>query len=622
MSSGFDPRICLFRNGARVFFAVVVLIFCGKVGVKGQLIRVPLEQRMANSALVVEGEVVGSRSFYGDNGRIYTSHDVRVDKVIKGDVVGQRVEVILEGGQVGNRFLVVSHLLELHLGARGILFLNPLGKSHPCKAGSERLAYDVYASMQGFISYSGQLGRTVAADPFRLYGSIENELYPLLGLGDGVAPVLHREVGVRVGGGPVIDSIRPTAVTAGTRTTLWIHGHGFLAERGTVYFPNANLGGGSNLMIGDSTDVQEWSDSLIRIWVPSSGPLPGLTGTAGTGRVIVENWDGDSTRSLDTVHVHYGILNGRSTDSVVNAGISRFVSLFDLDTEVRTDTGGGYTLQFSGPLTQVDSAKAAFRQALRQWRCTTGVNFKMGADTFPSVVENDFVNMVRWDDGTDSLPSGVPALTRIFFVACNDVSEVGYIVTGIDISFNDGLPWNFDTTANVPAKVDFYSVAIHEIGHAHCLRHVVENDEVMDYDIALGERRAALSPQAIAGGTWVMDSSTVPKGACYQPMVAVASGDCQMLPVNPPSEVLEGMVVFPNPTNGILHVRRSVRHRGDAEISVLDAGGTFVSPVIQSLGGEGGNEWLVDLNGFPDGLYLLRIRMGNLSSCQKIMLLR
>lgn len=587
-----------------------------------QLILVPLGQRLAVAELVIEGEVVRSESFYGNNRVIYTRHWVRVDRVAKGLAAADSVEVILEGGRVGDRMMWMDHHLVLAPGSSGVFFLNPLGRDHPAKLGEDRVAYDVYADLQGFIAYLRQAGATVGAEPFHIYRDIGGELYPLLGWAGEKAPVKHKVVPPHALGAPVIDSIRPLQVTAGTRTELSIYGHGFLAGKGVVYFRDANTGGVTEMMC-DTADVKEWTDTLIRVWVPSIGALPLLSGIAGTGFVKMENAAGDTARSLETLQVMFGIRNVRNEDSLFPIGVARFASLFDLDAYTPTDTSGGYTFRFSQSFSANDSAVAVFRRSLQQWRCATGVNFKVGADTSLNVLMNDFVNIVRWDDFPDTLPAGRLALTRLYFVDCVDGSEHAYQISEIDFTFNRNFPWNFDTTAVPPTQVDFYSVSLHEIGHAHGLTHVIDNNELMDYNIDIGQRSASISIQSLEGGTWMMDSSTVARGNCYDPMAAVAANDCETLPVAPSLEDGLRLRLYPNPTTATVFVElmgANAIHEIDCRL--MDAAGNCIATSRFSMRRMSSTTYVVDLSDLPSGLYFARMHIGKVQSCQKIMKMR
>lgn len=602
---------------------VAMAILGGLAGMMpAQLVRVPLEKRISLATLVVEGEVTHSHSFVGGNGRIYSSHQLRIDKVMKGSPGAATLEIISEGGTVGDKSLWISHHLFLKPKAIGVFFLNPIGPSHPALLSQQKPAYEVYADLQGFIQFKRQSQATVASEPFRIYQDIERDLYPLLGWKSGQAPVLHHSSLGHSTGGIVIDSIRPLEITAGTRSVLSIHGTGFLDSRGTVHFPDADAGG-LTTMEGDSTDFQLWTDTLIRIWVPSSGILPGLEGTAGTGRIEVQNANGDTGISPDTLQVRYAVKNSRNEVPGPAFGVSRFNGLFDQDVYAATDTSGGYTFRFSDSFSATDSAEATFRKALREWRCATGVNFKVGPDTSLSIDSTDLVNLVHWDNLADSLPAGVLGKTNTTIAACNGGQERAYIIYDVDFTFSKNQPWNFDTIAVDPLKYDFFSNVLHEIGHAHSLDHVINDAEVMHYDLSIGETRRVIAGSTLRGGRWVMDSSVVARGSCPGPMMAVDSVNCNLLPLSPSLDALSRITVYPNPAFDMIHLQVSGSLGSQTiKLSLLEAHGNRVAPSQFEPTRVSSSEWSIRLGDLPSGLYFAMIQYGNAVVTQKIVLIR
>jgi len=86
-----------------------------------------LLETTAQSALIVEGEVIATESFWDENHtRIYTSNLLEVKTKLKGQLASRFIEVLTVGGQVGDDFLMVSHNITIGKGWKGLLFLNQL----------------------------------------------------------------------------------------------------------------------------------------------------------------------------------------------------------------------------------------------------------------------------------------------------------------------------------------------------------------------------------------------------------------------------------------------------------------------------------------------------------------
>ena len=143
----------------------------------GQLIPVPLTQRIDKASVIFEGRVVSKTSFWNsEHTQIYTSNTVNVYKVFKGTLTATQVEIITLGGVVGNDMEQVSHSLQLDPGDTGIFtaIANPV--KLPSPTGLVQLK--AYAGIQGFIKYN--LAAHTATDPFTNYKSIAGEVYPAI----------------------------------------------------------------------------------------------------------------------------------------------------------------------------------------------------------------------------------------------------------------------------------------------------------------------------------------------------------------------------------------------------------------------------------------------------------
>src|SRR5688572_21924418 len=82
-----------------------------------------LEERTGKSRLIVEGKVLSHYSFWDSRHQlIYTSNLIEVYKVFKGSLSATQVEVITEGGTVGNKKHVHNPSLQLSDGEMGVFF--------------------------------------------------------------------------------------------------------------------------------------------------------------------------------------------------------------------------------------------------------------------------------------------------------------------------------------------------------------------------------------------------------------------------------------------------------------------------------------------------------------------
>jgi hypothetical protein len=82
-----------------------------------------IQLRTQSSDLVIEGKVLECQSFWNsDRTQIFTSNLIQLSKIFKGDIVGDKVEIITKGGQVDDQFSIVSHQTQFNTGMEGIFF--------------------------------------------------------------------------------------------------------------------------------------------------------------------------------------------------------------------------------------------------------------------------------------------------------------------------------------------------------------------------------------------------------------------------------------------------------------------------------------------------------------------
>ena len=106
-----------------------------------------LTQRIQNSGNVIEGKVINQLSFWDPaHTNIFTSNLIEVYKSFK-NTSPVYLEIVTEGGTVGNDKEDVHPSLELSVGDIGVFTLNT--NSLPSQFGKP--VYEAYASSQGFI---------------------------------------------------------------------------------------------------------------------------------------------------------------------------------------------------------------------------------------------------------------------------------------------------------------------------------------------------------------------------------------------------------------------------------------------------------------------------------------
>jgi hypothetical protein len=136
-----------------------------------------IQRRTHASDLVVEGKIVECQSFWNsDQTQIFTSNLVQLSKVFKGNVVGEKIEIITKGGMVDDRFSIVSHEAKLKSGMEGIFFCK-VAKKSPSLEKTGKTAYHLSSSELGFIQFYSEQFNPPAADKTTKYKNVEAEIY-------------------------------------------------------------------------------------------------------------------------------------------------------------------------------------------------------------------------------------------------------------------------------------------------------------------------------------------------------------------------------------------------------------------------------------------------------------
>jgi hypothetical protein len=289
-----------------------------------------------------------------------------------------------------------------------------------------------------------------------------------------------------------------------------------------------------------------WTDSLIKVKVPSVHQITLTTFSdniyAGTGQVAVSTATA-LVYSPDTLTVKYSAFNTYTSASETPSKTALPWTFRD------ANGNGGYTLTYGSGMLADTAAQGCFQRALDTWRCATKVNF-----TFDPTNPN-LGGLLCKIDLVDTF-AGVSSATATTTSSRTRCDASGVFIkaymTKFDIMFNKKQNFYkrqdlsfFDTT-----YVDMQSTALHEIGHAHLLNHVNNNDP-MFYTRPKGIARRTLSGFDIEGGLKMMQiNNAVYLGsncntAVMQPHICIVNS-------SEPFDAVKEISPIPNPANLVI----------------------------------------------------------------------
>ncbi len=457
-----------------------------------------MDEKYNNATIIAEGTIIEKHSFWNSaHTMIYTSNTVELHKIFKGRIEENKIQIITQGGTVENNSVVVSELLQLQKGDKGLFFCMPneLGITDPI---NKAILFDVYSSVQGFLQYDENLEKAIA--PFAKY-TIQN-LYKYLQHKGGKSATIYSILPapapdvVTGTAAASISSFAPGTVYGGAlndpaNNLLTINGNGFgssPSNKAAVKFKNADNDDTNPTYVVkfDDPEIVSWSDNQIKVTVPSS---------AATGVFAVTLNDGSSVKSNVALNVYYSVLSTNFSGSLFEPRM------------MDTDGKGGYTMQYSNNNagTGVDfttsSLRATFERAVKTWQEIIGVKFSYGSSVSTQVIEaSDDINLVVIDNQNTTVPKlsqGVLAVTYSYFAKCTG-ANFGAQKTGFDIlirneNFSNGnIIFTDDACFPARGEYDLETVILHELGHSLNLAHVYD-----DADFSSGSDYNTLNPSTL-----------------------------------------------------------------------------------------------------------------------------
>lgn len=414
---------------------------------------------------------------------------------------------------------------------------------------------------------------------------------------------------------PVIESVRPTYISAGTFDTLTIYGSNFGITKGKIHFPNANESYFSGIYSkAEDADVI-WNDNQIKVQVYSNNTTD--FAVAGSGTIKLERGD-DGFMLNDTTYIiiPYAVSNARE-DATKEAYL-----------DILVDIGGDSTLTFylDSDINFNSDTAQIIQKCLDEWRCKTGINWEIGSVYSASSYTQDFENTISYDNSGTYMDSGTLMITRVYksdgvgsTFECYENGihyryspEIDMIINGFDVDwFYDPIGVSSDTS-----KYDFWTTLLHELGHAHLQRHAYPS-----YKLMYGYGRKTdiirnLDGGAEDGSNWIMDSIEIARSNCPTHIVRNKNGCLNS--VYPPITYSLDFNVYPNPTENDVTISFLSHHVQPYDIILLYILGreTFMQKGVTDTGS---NSVSLSLNS-PKGVYLLKLTVGNHVSFRKIVL--
>ncbi|MCB0447776.1 MAG: T9SS type A sorting domain-containing protein [Gelidibacter sp.] len=566
---------------------------------------VPLSDQVQFSTQIIEGKVISKKSFWDVNRQnIYTTNTIEVYKVFKGSPLST-IEIVTRGGTVGLEAEIVTPSLQLDINDFGIFTLE---NNNYNLYDNSSIRFKPYSEAQGFYKYNTYTN--AAVNPFKVkrgitafYDEIEaltNKNYTNISDFDVEQLVTASNANRNVN---AITNFSPTTATAGTETVLTINGSGFGATKQNIGFADANDGGGT-FVFALASQILSWNDSQITVLIPTR---------AGTGPIAIINSAGTAIifQSSSNLNITYSQLNANfdPDDTGTTYGTHAYITQ-----HYNQNTTGGYTWQMHTDFDANTAANASFMRAFDTWRCETGVNWTIGAVSAIDVADDDDVNIIRFDNGAELGVGTLGVCTSRLggcYTAAQPTNQMQWLITELDIVFNDSTNWQFGPANANGAQIDFETVAVHELGHGHQLGHVIDTNKIMHYAIGGGTNNRTLSASDIAGANDVQSRSTTLM-PCNAPVMT--NFDCATLSVGDDFALDESIMMYPNPAKNSLSIKNdSYVTLNTAQI--YDVRGRLITNVDLD---QSRSTKVIDISHLTSGIYLVTLSSNEASITKKL----
>ncbi len=147
-----------------------------------------IQERTSKSDLVIEGKVVKTESFWHKNQtQIFTTNRIKVSRVFKGEIENGFVEVVTQGGTIGEKSIIAVHSPFFTEGEEGIFFCRK-SRYFPRPKEATGLVIAPSSGKNSFIEYHPKRRVHPATDKQGVYQDIEKEVYGAISESTGTLP--------------------------------------------------------------------------------------------------------------------------------------------------------------------------------------------------------------------------------------------------------------------------------------------------------------------------------------------------------------------------------------------------------------------------------------------------
>ena len=422
---------------------------------------------------------------------------------------------------------------------------------------------------------------------------------------------------------PQITSMSPNPITAGTGDILTITGTDF-GDFNTQQCSTCRIkfADGDNEGFGEAyaqyLDIVSWTDTEIKVRVPSTTNQDGFMHPAASGGVWVERPSDLDPNIIEKsneedIHILYSVLNNRASVSPVVPPKRMAIS---------NQTNIGITFQYASQFNS--DIKNLFKNAVNEWCGHSQIAWKIASTTAPnnSVVDgSDNINLVvlvPQSSFSNPLARASVVISGHFNLCSNNLTPI--YINDVDVKISN------EYTISESAK--WYNYILHELGHAHGLNHsknpsISSFEEYMMNSLAnnwgSSGQHSVQADDAIGANTCFSASQTILSDPACLTILPIGKHLCSDInPTYEISSIIFDFQIIPNPIeNNELAISLVAIEREKVKLSLMNNIGQIIYKQDFQLK-KGDNELLIDFSeNLSTGIYYVALQKENSIITQK-----
>jgi hypothetical protein len=159
-------------------------------------------------------------------------------------------------------------------------------------------------------------------------------------------------------------------------------------------------------------------------------------------------------------------------------------------------------------------------------------------------------------------------------------------------------------------------VALHELGHAHQLAHVINTIDLMHFSISAGTQKRNIETNNLLAANWVMNKSQESELCEKKRMQLLDAELC-----NDENFGFYNTLIYPNPFNDFLSIDFYLSNNNNLRVTLFDITGKEITSYVNDNASKGFFPLVFNVPNhlISAGIYIIKIEIGDEKLVKKLM---